>query len=124
MIDYSIAANWADVVHAIAIIESNENPAQTGDGGRAFGVMQQHPAFFQEYYGRCKDFPASVTDTWVEAQIKAAASFFELWEHLGLDLCVMAYNLGINAVMNGARNPGYLARFSDALNRVRAKKSA
>jgi hypothetical protein len=59
-IDYSVAGRWADVVHALALGESNENPAAVGDGGRAFGILQQHPAFFKEYYGIC----ATVSSVW------------------------------------------------------------
>jgi soluble lytic murein transglycosylase-like protein len=119
-IDYSPAGRWAQFVRALAIVESNENPNQTGDAGRAFGLLQQHPGFFSDYYGRY-GFPASVGDTWITAQIKAAAAFLERWvDELGLDLTIQAYNLGVTDVRDGLRNPAYLQRFTEALNKVRA----
>lgn len=118
---FTLAKHWADVIHALAIIESKENPAAIGDGGRAFGLAQQHPAFFAENYGLSHEFPSDVGHTWSQAQIVAAASFFEVWEHFGLDILVMAYNQGLTAVTkNGVRAPEYLARFSAAYQLVRS----
>ncbi|MFZ1975785.1 MAG: transglycosylase SLT domain-containing protein [Candidatus Acidiferrales bacterium] len=119
MPDYSLAGAHADVVHALAIIESNESVSAIGDGGRAFGLLQQHPSFFKEYYGRAVAFPQSVEHTWPEAQIVAAASFFEMNEQMGLDLIVQAYNLGVEAVRNGQRNPAYLSQFKATLARLK-----
>ena len=122
-IDYSIAAPFSDQVRALCIVESGEQPIFNGDGGRAFGILHMHPATFQEYYGRSKNYPASVTDTWTEAQIRACASFWSMWEHLGTDLVVQAWNQGIRAVVSeGVRVPDYLAKYSAALNKVRAVK--
>lgn len=123
MINYSLAQTYAEYVRALAIIESGENPNLIGDNGRAWGLLQQHPAFFVEYYGRAKGFPASPNHTWIEAQIVAAASFFAIeLSHLPLDLAVQAYNLGMEAVLRGERAPDYLRRFTDALNRIRGEK--
>lgn len=124
-IDYSIAGRWADVVHALAIVESSENPSAIGDHGRAFGLLQQHPAFFYQYYGKVAAFRAEVSDTWIVAQIKCAASFFELYDHLGFDLVVQAYNQGVAVFSRPeVRAPEYLEKFTAALNRVRGLNNA
>lgn len=123
VIDYSVAGRWADVVHAIALVESSENPFAVGDHGRAFGLLQQHPAFFFQYYGKVAEFRATVEDTWIEAQIKCAASFFEIYDHLGFDLAVQAYNQGVAVFSSDLRAPEYLAKFNAALNRVRSLKN-
>lgn len=117
--DYSAAGLWKDVVLALVLTENGGvEPTHInviGDGGRAIGILQQHPAFFQEYYGRSISFPASPTDTWDRAQIKAAASFLQRWHTLGKDLLIQGYNQGINGVTrikDPARAPDYLARFN------------
>ena len=97
-IDYSLAGKMADYVHAISIIESQEKEMTVGDGGEAFGLDQQHPAFFVQNYGRmAKTYPQSVHHTWLEAFIVAAASFFafnlEIMRYQ-LDDVVRAYNQG------------------------------
>lgn len=116
-VNFAIAGDHADIVHSLAIIESNENPAAVGDGGRAFGLLQQHPAFFTEFYMAVPD----VADDWPTAQIRAATEFFDKWlDRLGLDLAVQAYNRGIEAIKRGQRNPEYLARFSNAYQHVRS----
>ena len=118
-IDYSGAGEFADIVHALAIVESDENPQALGDGGRAFGILQQHPAFILDYYMK-GPFPHLQSDTWVDVQIKCAANFFYFWiETLGLDLAVEGYNLGIGAVKQGKRNVAYLGKFTTALNKVK-----
>jgi hypothetical protein len=89
---------------------------------RAFGLLQMHPATFAEYYGRSKDFPKAVTDTWTEAQIKACASFLSMWSHLGIDLVIQAWNQGVSAVIGGVRVPEYLAKYDAAMNKIRADK--
>ena len=71
-IDYSGAGSYALHVQALAQIESGEDVGQIGDGGRAFGILQQHPSFFLQW---CRD--VSVADTWWQAQINAAAAFLE-----------------------------------------------
>ena len=122
MIDYSIAGHWADAVHAIAIIESGETPTPIGDGGRAFGLLQTHPALFAEYYGRLPHlFSPSPSDTWPEAEIKCCATFFEVNTAAGMlfDLIVQAWNEGVQAILDGQRNETYLARFTTAYQRVR-----
>jgi transglycosylase-like protein with SLT domain len=126
MIDYAAAGRWASVVQALAIIESSENPdIGWGDSGLAFGLLQQHPAFFRHYYGRAHEFAPSHDDSWTTAQIKAAASFFELYEHMGLDLCIQAYNQGLDGVLNqGKRAPGYLEKFFHAFQSVRSAAKA
>jgi hypothetical protein len=122
-INYDAAGKWAMQVRALAMGESNESPYMFGDGGCAFGLLQQHPSFFIEYYDT-DAFPASVTDTWWQAQIKAAAAFLETWESkLGLDLAVQSYNQGVVAVTkNGVRAPEYLARFTANFNKLKGQK--
>lgn len=124
-IPYHLAGVWQHAVRAIFIIESDENPQAVGDGGRAYGLGQMHPCFMQEYYRESGDYPASVSDTWVEAQVKTAATFFAVWEHMGLDWIVRAYNQGAGAIMRQepaamAASDGYLARFDEAHNRIMA----
>ena len=122
MPNYAAAGQYAQWVRALAIIESNEQSGKIGDGGRAFGLLQQHPAFVTGYLLPVDEFAVAVDDDWDTAQIKAAARFFMVWEHLGLDLAVQAYNKGAMAVIKGERNPEYLQRFHDALNKVRGGK--
>ena len=116
MSDYSLAGPWADHVHALAIIESNETSNLVGDGGRAFGILQQHPAFISQWYRNI-----DVSDTWDRAQIKAAASFLQHQVNaIGLDAAITAYNVGRAAYDGGVRNEAYLARWGEAFQKVRA----
>lgn len=122
MYDYeSICGEYAEIVHALCLVESNENASISGDNGKAWGPMQEHPAFFVEFGSTV--LPG---DTWIEAQLKVAAEYLrqqiEVHER-PLDLVVQAYNLGVKAVfVNGERNPEYLQRYFDKLNKVRALK--
>jgi hypothetical protein len=120
--DYSIAGRWALHVEALAIVESGGSPmVGYSDGGRARGLLGQHPSFFVEWYGRYPEiYPAEVTDEWWTADIKAAASFLEHYSSFGLDQEIQMYNLGVVAVVKGARNPEYLARWSAAYQKLRA----
>lgn len=122
VVDYSVAGEYAQWVRALAIVESNEQPGKIGDGGRAFGILQQHPAFFAEYGLTVDEFAIKLSDDWNTAQIKAAARFFLVWEHLGLDKIVQAYNKGPTAIINGDRALDYLQRFHNALNSIRGGK--
>jgi len=123
-IDYSSAGRWAQVVRALAMGESNEDVGLMGDGGRAFGILQQHSAFFVEWYGRYPQiYPIDVADTVWVAQIKAAASFLEHYvPAMGLDLAVESYNQGVEAIRSGKRVPDYLARFNVNLNKVKGQQ--
>ena len=119
---YYLAGEYADYVRALAIIESNEDEAKIGDGGQARGLLQQHPAHFKDYYGRSKNFPARTNHTWIEAEIVTCASFLDMeLTTFSLALVIQAHNLGVQAVLDGKRNPIYLQRFDNALNRVRAE---
>jgi hypothetical protein len=121
--DYKLAGKWAN--HVRALVEGDEDPsgeidpAGHNDGGRAFGPLQQHPAFFLQYYGE-QGFNPELTDTWVQAQIKAAAAFLE--EHsrdFPLELVIQAYNQGCHAVFGaGVRAPAYLAKWKAAYARL------
>ena len=110
--NYAVAGDFFIIVHALAIVESNENANLIGDDdGLAFGLLQQHPAFFFEFYGH-GSFPAADLDSWATAQMKAAASYLEKWlDLLGLDGAVTAYNVGVAAYQGGERNANYLGRF-------------
>jgi hypothetical protein len=134
LFDTSIAGRWADQVHALILTEHWGHvvepaclwrcPFGSNDGGRAFGILQQHPDFFRDYYRESGGAPlakflASVDDTWTVAQIKAAATFLELNDTLPLDLEVQAYNQGLQAVRNGVRAPVYLDRFNQNLAKLR-----
>jgi hypothetical protein len=120
MIDYTAAVEFADVVRAFAIIESDEDPNKLGDGGRAYGLLQMHPATFKRYYGAQMRFAPNNRDSWTEAQIKACAAFLSAhaWRSAGQherDLIVQAWNLGEAAVfLEKRRNPDYLARWLQA----------
>ncbi len=86
---------------------------------------QQHPAWFKDYYGKSKRFPASVGDTWTEAQIKAIASYYDVWESIPRDLLIQAYRLGLDAVLKeGKRDPIRLAKIYEALNKIRSQRQA
>ena len=121
MVDYSLAEEYSDCVHALAIVESNENPFAWGDDGKAFGLLQMHSATFKQYYGLSIRFPPSPSDTVTEAQIKACAGFLDVYHRESMDLRVQAWNLGVHEVFDeGKRNPEYLKRYTEALNKVRA----
>lgn len=134
MIDYTIAEEYADCVHALALTEHwgheltqnciyGQCPFGDNDGGQAFGLLQMHSATFKQYYGCCVRFAPSVTDTWAEAQIKACAGFLHLYYRDSMDLRIQAWNKGIHAVVDlGLRNPDYLAKYTEALNKVRGIK--
>lgn len=109
MFPYAAAGQWAKAVQALAIIESNETPAAIGDGGQAFGILQQHPAFFIHWYKPVVD------DQWPTAQIKAAAAFLDYAVgRFGIDGAIQAYNKGIAGYKNGERNENYLTRWMQA----------
>lgn len=120
--DYKLARQWAEVIQAL--VEGCEDPtgdeSAIGDGGRAFGVLQQHPVFFVQFYGR-NGFEAAVGDTWTQAFIKAAASFFERYAPAhDFDLVIQAYNQGITAVfVDGVRAPEYLEKYKTAFARLK-----
>jgi hypothetical protein len=119
MIDYSAAGEYARAVRAFAIVESGENETAIGDGGRAFGLLQMHPATFSEFY-----LWPDVDDTWTRAQIRACADFLAVqgWQkgdETQRDLIVQAWNLGVHAVfVEGRRNPEYLARWRKAWKEI------
>lgn len=117
MIPYALALEFAGYVHAHFIIEGNENLLAVGDGGCALGPGQMHPSFFAQYYGHATRFSVSVSDTWERAWVKTAAAFYDrnLTMLGSLDLTVQAYQEGVQAVLNGARNPEYLARWLAAM---------
>ena len=118
---FSIAGVFEDQVHALAIIESNEDPHAWGDGDRAVGILQQHPAFFAQYYGHAKAFPGSASHTVTQAEIVAAATFFAQWiDNIKQDGTVSAYNTGITAYFKGVRNDDYVARWGKAFQDVRS----
>jgi len=119
--DFKLARQWSKVVQALS--QGDEDASgdigAIGDDGRAFGILQEHPAFFLAYYGR-STFPPDVRDTWTQAFIKAAAAFFEVntLDH-DLDLVVQAFNKGGAAVfINGVRAPEYLAKFHEVYDKL------
>jgi hypothetical protein len=125
---YEIAGEWALYVRALAMGESQEdtNPTGPNEGGRARGLLQIHPANFIDHYTVTnKHFPASVTDTWEQADIKCCASFLDTYiPSIGLDKTIVAWNKGLNAVMHeGEWNQEYLDRFTENLNKLRGIKN-
>jgi len=127
-IDYSPAVEFAREVRAFAMVESDEDEARIGDGGRSFGLLQMHPATFKRFYGSQMRFAATVSDTWTQAQIKACAAYLAVrgWRTASpeeRDLIVQAWNLGERAVfVEGRRNPEYLARWRDAYQQLKGDK--
>jgi len=118
-IDYSVAGKWARHVRALAIIESNENPEAMGDGGRAFGLLQMHPARFLEEAHHGGLLAIGVADTWATAQIRAAAAYFERMADKPVALVVQAWNLGVHAVFDhGENNSPYYERWLIAFKRI------
>lgn len=104
---YAKAGKWWKVVRALAMTESNENSTAVGDGGQAFGILQQHPAFFVNWYT-----PTTTSDQWVTAQIIAAAAFLDYAVgRFGLEGAIQAYNTGCAAYKSGVRNENYLTRW-------------
>lgn len=121
-INYGLAEEYADEVRALFMGESEEREwPPLGDGGRAFGPGQMHPAFFAENYGRAHRFPRAVGDTLADAQVKAAAAYLDFNSAMlgSLDAAVQAYQEGVQDYINGARNPEYLQRFRNNLARIR-----
>lgn len=121
--DYKYAGRWENHVRALSM--GDEDPSQDAepsghnDGGRAFGLLQEHPAFFSRYYGKC-GFAADVKDTWTIAMIKAAAAFFQTWEQAyPLELVVQAFNQGSHAVfVDHTTAPEYLAKWKSQFDRL------
>jgi hypothetical protein len=122
-IDYVAAGRWQNHVRALSV--ANEDPDQVidpqgnNDGGRAFGLLQEHPAFFRQYYG-AGGFPALTSDTWTVAYIKAAAAFFQTWEYAyPLALVVQAFNQGADAVFVKHKTaPEYLEKWQAEFARL------
>jgi hypothetical protein len=113
-IDYSAAGEWAHHVRALAMVESNEDETAIGDGGRAFGLLQMHPGRFLDESHTTKQFRVTPGDTWTLAQIKAAASYFEVMRPVAIELTVIAWNLGRAAVfLDGERNEPYFAKWKE-----------
>lgn len=136
IVDYSLAQHWAQTVEALAMTEHAYHiigeaclwrcPFGSNDGGRAFGLLQFHPATFAEWYERNLVSPPSPAHTWTEAQIVAMANFLE--ERAGvmglpLDRVIQENNVGITAYTNGQRNANYLSTWTQALNRIRGRKA-
>jgi len=125
---YKLAGEFADVVRAHAIVESGENPeASYGDGGRAFGILQQHMAFVKDYI-RFADIKPS--DTVSEGQVKIAAAFYnmhrdEYYDRDRRDLLIQSYNKGYVGVfgVDRLRAPKYLADWHEAMNQIKAKNN-
>ncbi len=131
--DYTIAGRWQDVIHAIAIIESAENPDAKGDGGQARGLFQQHPVFFKENYGRvlvgvvtriwhgmigrAPLYPVSLSDTWIMADMKAAASHFEANKALNRTLLIESYHQGVIGAERQP-DPTYFTRWASAFVKI------
>jgi hypothetical protein len=124
VLDYSVGREFADAVRAFAMIESGENTQAGGDGGRAFGLLQMHPATFKRYYGCHMRFAPALNDTWEDAQIKCCAAFLAVhrWGEASQDqrdLIVQAWNIGEAGVfVDGKRNPEYLARWLEAYEKI------
>jgi hypothetical protein len=121
MIDYSPAGKWALHVRAHAMIESQEDPNAIGDDGQARGLLQLHPANFQIWYGRALAFPSNTTDTWIEADLKTCASFYDVHNRMpgvSIPMIVQAWRLGISAVMAGMRDAKYLALWQTAYDSI------
>ncbi len=136
-IDYTAAGRWQDVVRALATIESGENPgAPLGDSGQAFGILQQHPTFFKENYGRILVgvvmrvwhgmtgrvplYPVSNTDTLTTAEIKAAASFMEANKALNRTLLIESYHQGVIGAERQP-DPTYFTRWATAFAKLKGK---
>jgi hypothetical protein len=124
MIDYSPAREFADEVRAFAMVETNENEHAVGDGGRAAGILQMHPASFAQFAIAHTKFSVHVSDTSTTAQIKACAAFLleQDWRTASReerDLITQAWNLGVHGVFGeGKRNSGYLDRWHAAYERI------
>jgi len=121
-IDYSVAGKWANHVRALAQIESGEDQLVHGDAGRAFGLLQMHPARFLEEAHRGGDFVIGVGDTWAQAQIKACAAYFDRLQLAPMPLIVQAWRLGCHAVFDeGARDATYYARWLIHFDRLNSE---
>ena len=77
-IPYEVAEEYADWVHAIFLIESNEVPLAIGDGWRALGLGQQHPSMSDGLVDATQDdisFFDKCTD-WVRGEVLPSHKFY------------------------------------------------
>ena len=130
-LNWALAGPWQAHVHSLALTEHYQHPIDNdcaaglcrfgdNDGGRAFGILQMHMPYLQEWYKLDGPYRAAVGDTVPDAQIKAAAAFLTVEvSHIGLDLAIQSQNLGVAAVLAGQRNAEYLSRWSSSFQRLR-----
>lgn len=101
-------------ITAIARVESGGNPQAWGDGGRAIGQWQQHPAFVAEWFASSK---WTLGMTWDDVCSHAIYRFAAAGQAAGADDVAMAigYHLhGQPASVTADRNDPYGVRFRAA----------
>jgi hypothetical protein len=110
----------AQFIRAIAETESGNNPlVKPGDGGKAIGRYQQHPAFVQQWTGR-KIWP--VEWTWDAVFYDCLSAFYVAATTAGIDAVTAAVGYNLHgqpraSVAEVASDP-YAERFRDACARL------
>jgi hypothetical protein len=118
---YQVAERHADVVRALAVIESGEDEAALGQGGKAFGLLQMRPGAFAQLYHPTEQ---DADDTVSEAQVKACARYLSVYRFLSSTVeqqkrIIMAWSLGEYAVfVDGREDEQYYNRWLDAFKRL------
>jgi len=109
---------WGDIrgipwqlIKAVALTESNENPNAIGDNGNSFGMMQiQH--WHYEAYGMTKE---DMFDPNLNVQV-GSGFLAEMVQKYGMEGGVQAYNLGETKFRRGVTSPDYLAKVMGQYN--------
>ena len=92
----SLPVNPDDFAHAIAIVESGDNPnAPLGDHGRALGRYQMHPDFMWDWCKRLNIHP-ELNETWDSFQYRLILRHYSFYSGQGLTdvQCAMSFHEG------------------------------
>ncbi len=100
-----LGIDWK-IIKSISLVESSENPAAIGDGGRSFGLMQVQNVIGR-YYADSEN--EGLLDP--EKNIEAGSKFLaEMILKYGIDGGIQAYNLGETKYIEGKKSYTYLAK--------------
>lgn len=108
------------IILAIASVESNWNANAIGsrnsNGTYDYGLMQLNGAyiskFINDYWNETEDF---LWYNGIHSMYIAIRHFQYLYERVGEDLAIHAYNIGIGAVLRGKRNYVYYKKIQEIL---------
>lgn len=104
---------------ALAVVESSDDPEAWGDGGRAMGRWQVHPARYYDEIKRWELVP-EVSATWDQIVAIILREVWEEWSpHWSPVQIAMYWHLGHRSFETDADwDPKYAARFGAALANV------